>query len=70
MCLRSRTAAILACNEGGIGVEAIGLRLARSPATVLVGAVELRVLGGRATAASGGEDESAMSYGHQKEGEA
>lgn len=28
------TASILACNEGGIGVDAMGLRLASSPATV------------------------------------
>ena len=47
-------------------MDAIGLRLARSPATVRGGAVALRELCGRAMAASGGEDESAIVCGDQE----
>lgn len=54
----TRTAAILACNEGGIGVDAMGLRLASSPATVRGGAEVFRATAWRATAASEGEDAS------------
>ena len=43
-----------------MGVDAMGLRLARRPATVRGGAVVFLVDGGRATAASGVEDESAI----------
>lgn len=38
----TRTAAILACSDGGIGVDAMGLRLASMPATVRGGAEVLR----------------------------
>lgn len=55
----SRTAAILAWRDGGIGVDAIGLRLARRPATLREEAAGLRIeaAGGRARA-SGGAGES------------
>lgn len=41
-------------------MDAMGLRLARRPATVRGGAVVFLVDGGRATAASGVRDESAI----------
>lgn len=54
------TAAIFACSDGGMGVDAMVLRLARRPATVREEAGGLRIgaAGGRATAASGGADDS------------
>lgn len=58
MGLIKHTAAIFAWSEGGIGVAAMGLRLARRPATVREDAVALRIGGGRATVGSDGAGES------------
>ena len=58
-----RTAAILAWSDGGMGVEAMGLRLARRREE----AVELRIGGGRASVASGGADESDIAVDGEEE---
>jgi hypothetical protein len=52
----------LACNDGGIGVDAIGWRLARRPATDREEAVGLRieVAGGRTTVGSDGAGDSGI----------
>ena len=60
-----RTASIFACSEGGIGDDAMGLRL-RRPATVLGGAVVLRGGSGRAMVGSAGEEESAIVNGDEE----
>ena len=54
------TAAIFAWRDGGMGVDAIGLRLARRPATEReeAGALRMGAAWGRARVASGGAGES------------